>query len=317
MQRIASTFLIAVLLVVTDCIAQTQGNADEVLVENKSITLTRADYQLELLRVPAEMRPEFAANPKRLTTLLNQILVNKTLAKQARDDGLDRDPELSARLAHEIDRFYAQAEMAKIEKDAGAYFDAHASDYLAKAHEMYLLDKAKYRIPEEVSASHILFNVTKRGDAAALAAAKEARAKLAAGADFGTLAREVSDDPTALTNSGVLGWFAAGKMDPAFSNATFALKNVGDLSEPVLTQFGYHIIRLDGRHPAQEKSFEQASKQIMAELRERAVAEARTARIQAIETDPNTKVNQAAIDALVVKLPTVPKIPKPQAPAVQ
>ena len=317
MQHIASAFLIAVLLVVTDCVAQTQANPNEVLLENKYIKLTRADYELELLRVPEEMRAEFAANPKRLTTLLNQVLVNKTLAQQARDEGLDRDPELSARLAHELDRFYAQAEVAKIEADAGAEFDAHASDYLAKAREMYLLDKAKYRVPEEVSASHILFEVSKRGDAAALAAANEARAKLVAGADFATLAREISDDPTAKTNAGALGYFTVDKMDPAFSKAAFALKDVGDLSEPVLTRFGYHIIRLDGRHPAEQKPFEKASKQIMTELRERYIKHAREARIEAIETDPNAKVNQAAIDALVVKLPAVPKVPKPQAPAIQ
>jgi peptidyl-prolyl cis-trans isomerase C len=307
MQRIASAILLAVLLVAADCIAQTTGAPDEVLAENDSIKITRADYELELLRVPAEMRFEFAASPKRLTTLLNQLLVDKTLAQQARDSGLDRDPELAARLAHEINRFYAEAEVLKIEQDAGAYFDAHASDYLPKAREMYLLDKDKYRVPDQVSASHILFETSKRGDAAALALAKETRAKLVAGADFSTLAREVSDDPSAEANGGTLGWFPASKMDPAFSKAAFELKNVGDLSQPVLTKFGYHVIRLDGRRAGEQRSFEQASKQIMAELRERYVRETRQAHVQAILTDSHTKVNQAAIDALVVKLPKVPK----------
>ena len=314
MQRIASAILLAVLLVAVDCIAQTKGAPDEVLAENDSIKITRADYELELLRVPAEMRVEFAASPKRLTTLLNQLLVDKTLAQQARDAGLDRDPELAARLAHELNRFYAEAEVLKIEQDAGAYFDAHASDYLPKAREIYLLDKDKYRIPDQVSASHILFETSKRGDAAALALAKATRAKLEAGADFSTLAREVSDDPSAEANGGALGWFPAAKMDPAFSKVAFELKNVGDLSQPVLTKFGYHIIRLDGRRPGEKRSFEQASKQIMAELRERYVRETRQAHVQAILNDSHTKVNQAAIDALVVKLP---KVPNPALPAIQ
>src|SRR5271169_1716605 len=171
MQRIAPAILLAVLFVAVDCIAQTKGSPDEVLAENDSIKITRADYELELLRVPAEMRVEFAASPKRLTTLLNQLLVDKTLAQQARDAGLDRDPELAARLAHEIDRFYAEAEVLKIEQDAGAYFDAHVSDYLPKARETYLLDKSKYLLPEQVSASHILFTTSKRDNAAALALA--------------------------------------------------------------------------------------------------------------------------------------------------
>jgi peptidyl-prolyl cis-trans isomerase C len=314
MQRIASAILLAVLLVAVDCIAQTKGAPDEVLAENGSIKITRADYELELLRVPAEMRVEFAASPKRLTTLLNQLLVDKTLAQQARDAGLDRDPELAARLAHELNRFYAEAEVLKIEQDAGAYFDAHASDYLPKAREIYLLDKDKYRVPDQVSASHILIEAAKRGDAEALALAKATRAKLEAGADFSTLAREVSDDPSAEGNGGSLGWFPASKMDPAFSKAAFELKKVGDLSEPVRTRFGYHIIRLDGRRSGEKQSFEQASKQIMTDLRGRYIKETRQARVQAILNDPHTKVNQVAIDALVVKLPNVPK---PALPAVE
>ncbi len=313
MQRFASTMLIAVLLIATDCIAQTPGDPNEVLAENQWVKLTRADYELELLRVPEEMRSEFAASPRRLTTLLNQALVNKTLAKQARDAGLDRDPELTARLAHEIDRFWAQAEVLKIEQDAGADFDAHASDYLPKAHEMYLLNKDKYRRPEEISASHILFSTPKHSDAAAYQLAKETRAKLAAGADFATLARQLSDDPSAEANGGALGWFPATKMDPAFSKAAFGLKNVGDLSEPVQSKFGYHVIRLDGKRPGEDRPFDQVSNQIMAELRERYVSETRDARLEAIRTDPGTKVNQAAIDALVVKLPDVPRhVPAPQ-----
>jgi peptidyl-prolyl cis-trans isomerase C len=307
MQRIASTLLIAVLFIAADCIAQTEGDPNEVLAENQWVKLTRADYELELLRVPEEMRSEFAASPRRLTTLLNQALVNKTLAKQARDAGLDRDPALTARLAHEVDRFWAQAEVLKIEQDAGAEFDAHASDYLPKAREMYLLDKNKYRRPDEISASHILFSTTKRSDAAAYQLAKETRAKLAAGADFATLARQLSDDPSAEANGGALGWFPATKMDPAFSKAAFGLKNVGELSEPVQSKFGYHVIRLDGKRPGEDRPYDQVSKQIMAELRERYVSETRDARLEAIRTDPGTKVNQAAIDALVVKLPDLPR----------
>lgn len=316
MQRIASTLFTAMLLVATACIAQTQGSPDDVLVENQWVKITRADYELELERVPPESRYEFAASPKRLTALLNQVLVNMTMAKLARNAGLDRDPEISARFAHEADRFYAQAEMLRIDVDAGAYFDAHLNDYLPKAREVYLLDKAKYHFPEQVSASHILFSTATRGDHAAYALVQETRAKLAAGADFAALARQLSDDPTAKTNGGALGWFTAAKMDPAFSKAAFGLKNVGELSEPVQSQFGYHVIRLDGRRPGEQKSFEQASRQIMAELRERYVKETREARVEEIRTDPKTKVNQAAIDALVVKLPDIPT-PHPSSSAAQ
>jgi hypothetical protein len=98
-------------------------------------------------------------------------------------------------------------------------------------------------------------------------------------------------------------------MDPDFTKAAFALKNVGDLSEPVKTAFGWHIIRLDGRRPAQELPFEQVQKQIMAELKMRYIKDVRSTRLTAISHDPAMKVNQAAVDALVVKVPKIPDDP--------
>ena len=103
-------------------------------------------------------------------------------------------------------------------------------------------------------------------------------------------------------------------MDPAFSNAAFALKNVGDLSEPVQSSFGWHIIRLDGRRPSAEIPFDKARKQILADLRARHVKETLQAKLDAIRADPSMKVNQPAIDALVVKLPELPRSLPPPTP---
>ena len=316
LQRIAGALALAALVIGTDCLAQALKAEDEVLAENALVKLTRADYVTDLLmRVPAEMRAEFAANPTRLTMFLNTLLIDKTLAKQARDAGLDRDPEISRRLALEADRVLAVAMVGKIERDAAAEFDAREVDFLAKAREVYALNKEKYKTSEQVSASHILFDTTKRDDAAALALAKEVRARLVAGADFAKVAAEVSDDPTAKTNGGELGWFGPGKMDPAFSKAAYGLKNTGDLSEPVKSSFGWHVIRLDGRRPPREVPFERAQKQIMAELRTRYIKDAREAKLAAISHDPAMKVNQAAVDSLLVKLPEMPdpsKLPVPK-----
>ena len=311
LQRIAGALALAALVSGADCLAQALKAEDEVLAENALVKLTRADYETDLQRVPAKMRAEFAANPTRLTMFLNTLLIDKTLARQARDAGLDRDPEISRRLALELDRALAKAMVEKIERDAAAEFDARGADFLAKAREVYALNKEKYRTSEQVNASHILFDTTKRDDAAALALAKEARARLAAGADFAKVAAEVSDDPTAKENGGALGWFAPGTMDPAFTKAAFALKNAGELSEPVKSSFGWHIIRLDARRPARELTFERARKQIMLELKQRYVAQTRQAKLEAIGHDPAMKVNQAAIDALVVKYPTQQFTPKP------
>ena len=314
LQRIAGALALAALVSGADCLAQALKAEDEVLAENALVKLTRADYETDLQRVPAKMRAEFAANPTRLTMFLNTLLIDKTLARQARDAGLDREPEISRRLALELDRALAKAMVEKIERDAAAEFDAREADFLAKAREVYALNKEKYKTSEQVSASHILFDTTKRDDAAALALAKEARARLAAGADFAKVAAEVSDDPTAKENGGALGWFVPGTMDPAFTKAAFALKNAGELSEPVKSSFGWHVIRLDGRRPPREVPFERAQRQIMADLKTRYINDAREGKLAAISHDPAMKVNQAAVDSLLVKLPELPGSPKLPAP---
>ena len=291
-----------------------QGSPDDILVENSLAKLTRGDYEADLQRVPQEQRAPFASDPKRLTAMLNNLLITKTLAAEARQAGVDRDPQVARLLALETDRALAQAQVRRIEEAAGAEFDAKRSEILLRAREIYLLEKDKYRVPEEVQASHILFNTQKNGPDAALALANETRAKLVAGANFATLAEEISDDPAAKANRGELGWFGSGKMDPDFTKAAFELKTAGDISEPVKSRFGYHLILLEGRRPARQLSFDEVKDQIIAELRTRYISDKREAKLASIREDPKMKVDQQAVDALVNRVdPQLFKRARPQA----
>jgi peptidyl-prolyl cis-trans isomerase D len=82
--------------------------------------------------------------------------------------------------------------------------------------------------------------------AAALEEARQIYTELQAGADFAELARARSRDPGSAPQGGDLGWFGRGEMTPVFDSVAFEL-DVGEISEPVLSGYGYHIIRLDGR----------------------------------------------------------------------
>jgi peptidyl-prolyl cis-trans isomerase D len=96
-----------------------------------------------------------------------------------------------------------------------------------------------------VKASHILINIT--GDtAAAKTKAEEIYNKAKSGSDFGELAFQLSEDPSAKTNRGNLGWFTKGAMVKEFEEAAFN-GNTGDIIGPIKTQFGYHIIKVDGK----------------------------------------------------------------------
>jgi len=304
----------AILLLIQGIPAFAQAGGDEVLADNGIVKLMRSDYETELSRMPPEVRGGFATDPKRLTGLLNNLLTSKTLAAQARAEGLDRDPVIVRRFQLETDRFLAAAEVQRMEQRAEAEFDAKRDQYLARAREIYALDRQKYASPAQVSASHILFKTDTRSADAALALAQDAKAKLRSGTDFATLAKQVSEDPTAKDNGGALGWFTAERMDPAFSKAAFELGKPGDISEPVLSRFGYHLIRLDGRKPAGQQPFEDVKDQIMLDLRARYVEEQRIQKIDAIRNDPKLKVNQAAVDSLLQRVgsPTSPMAPAPQ-----
>ena len=275
---------------------------EEVLAENAQTRLTRADYDADIQRLPVEMRDEFATDPRRLSAYLTNLLIVKTLAADARKAGLENDPVLQRRVALEVDRALADTQLRRVEEAAGKEFDAKSGEYLVKAKEIYLVQKDKYRTPEQINASQILFDLTHHTPDEALALAQETRKKLVAGADFNATAKELSDDPSAKSNGGQIGWFTRDRMDPSFSQAAFDMKNVGEISEPIKSRFGYHLIRLEGRRAAEVRPFEAVQPRIMAELRKRYVEEARDARTNAIRVDPGLKVNQPAVDALVVKV---------------
>jgi peptidyl-prolyl cis-trans isomerase C len=273
-----------------------------VLMSNSLASVTQAEYDAELLKLPADMREGFANNAKRVYDLLVRMLVQKSLAAQARAAKLDQRPDVATRLALEIDRFLAAIEVDTVEKAAIAEFDANIARQETRAREFYLIDKNRFMTPPQISATHILFDTKKHSSEEARKLAEETRAKIAAGADMGKLAKELSDDPTASTNGGSLGWFSEKDMDPAFAAAAFALAKPGDLSQPVKSQYGWHIVRLDEKRPAKLKTFEESRDTIMAELRRRFVDEKRDAWLAAVRNDPKTQVNRDAIDALIPKV---------------
>ena len=273
-----------------------------VLLSNSFAKVTKAEYDAELTKLPPDMREGFANNPRRVNELLLRMLVQKSLAEQARRAKLDVRPDNATRLALEVDRFLAGLEVEAVEAAAAAEFNAQSARFETRAKELYLIDKTPFTNPPQISATHILFDTKKRTPDEAKKLAAETRAKIAAGADMGKLAREISDDPTAGQNGGQLGWFSEKEMDAGFSKAAFALAKAGDLSEPVQSQFGWHLIRLDGKRPPSVKTYEEARDQIMAELRKRYIEEKREAAIGGIRRDPATTVNRDAVSALTPKV---------------
>jgi peptidyl-prolyl cis-trans isomerase D len=133
-----------------------------------------------------------------------------------------------------------------------------------KAHE------AAFTTPERVHAKHILI-AAPEGDAAADQKAKakiqEISQALKQGADFSVVAKNSSSDVGSAKNGGDLGWFVRGQMVPEFEKAAFALTKPGSLSEPIRTQFGYHLIQLVEHKASENRPFDKVKNLVEAQLK--------------------------------------------------
>jgi parvulin-like peptidyl-prolyl isomerase len=208
--------------------------------------ITKAEFEQIFQQVVSQMPPErrgAADSPQAKRQLAEQLAELKALAQEARRQKIDQTPEAKAQLAMRDDQLIAGLLFQRISKDTKpspadlqAYYDGHKNEW------------------ETVAARHILIRMKgspvtlKEGqkdltDEEALAKAKDLRAKIVAGGDFAALAKAESDDVGSGANGGSLGEFARGRMVPPFDEAAFTLK-VDEVSEPVKTQFGYHIIQV-------------------------------------------------------------------------
>jgi len=179
---------------------------------------------------------------------------------------------------------------AKVDDVAvAAYYKAHQSEYMTpesvhlqyaelrleslaaqqslsdqELRAAYEKQRGRLEVAEKRHARHIL--ITGKDDAAALAQAQQVLAQAKAGKDFGELAKQYSQDPGSAPNGGDLGWADRNSFVKPFADALFSMK-VGEISGPIKTQFGYHIIRLDEIQQGKTKSFEEARPELEAQLR--------------------------------------------------
>ncbi|MFD0829178.1 peptidylprolyl isomerase [Neobacillus sp. M.A.Huq-85] len=188
---------------------------------------------------------------------LQQLVYEKVLAKKYNVTNKELDTkvaQLKEQLGSNFEAALAQYGY-KSEADLKKTMKVGMMQEKAAMKDVKVTDKelkdayAKYQ--PEIKARHILVNDLKT--------AKEVKKKLDAGEKFEDLAKKYSQDPGSAQNGGDLGWFGTGKMDPAFEKAAYALK-INEISEPVKSQFGYHIIQVTDKK--KKKSFDQMKKEL-------------------------------------------------------
>ena len=211
------------------------ARVDGVEITTDELQLAETDFAAQLQRIPKAQHRQ---------VLLDVLVDIHVLARAAEREGLDKGAEFADRLA-----------FLKARALRNAYFKKRIEDEITEADLRRIYDREIGKlVPEdEIKASHIL--VKTRAEAEAILA------ELRAGRDFAELAREKSIDPTAKRNGGDLGYFTRGRMVKSFEDAAFALK-AGQLSAPVESQFGWHVIRMEDRRKQQPPTFEEVREQI-------------------------------------------------------
>jgi peptidyl-prolyl cis-trans isomerase D len=137
--------------------------------------------------------------------------------------------------------------------------------------EYYASHQQEFASAEQLHVRHILIRPKTQDDAGwrdAQGRAREVYAKaVAPKADFGAVAKQFSEDPGSKDSGGDLGWFARGRMVKEFEDAAFALQP-GEVSGPVKSQFGYHILKLEGRKPGGVRPLSEVQDEIKGKLLE-------------------------------------------------
>lgn len=236
--------------------AQSAPANDPVVLTIGTEKITQSQFEAMIATLPAQQRAQITT-PEQKKKVAEQLAELKILAQDARAHKLDQDPQMKVKLALGADQVLAQADYQAMgsrpadDAAARAFYDSHLEDF------------------QEVTARHILIRTQgsqaplrpgqkELTDAEALQKAKDLRAKIIAGASFADIAKADSDDTGSGANGGDLGAFTKGKMVPEFEKAAFSQK-IGEVGEPVKTQFGYHLILVEKR---ETKPFEAAKAEI-------------------------------------------------------
>ena len=227
-------------------------------IGEEKITAAEFDHMIDM--IPEQYRNQMRTTGRR--QFAENITRLKIMSQEAHRLKLEDTPAYKNQLAFQAEQILAQQYYQNLtattkadEATARKYYDEHKGDYLQVKARHILIRAKGSAVPLKKDAKELT-------DEEALAKAKEIRQKLVDGADFATLAKAESDDAGSGANGGDLGTFGHGRMVPAFEEVAFKIP-VGELSEPVKSQFGYHIIKVESR---QEKTFVEVRPEIERKL---------------------------------------------------
>jgi len=220
----------------------------DILATVNGDTITTEEFNAIKLQLP----PQAQGNDD---AVLNQLIELKALAQKAEADGLAKEAAIQSEIARAKESILANHLVKRMMKDMKI-----TDEELKQGYEKMLVNLPK---KQEMKAAHILVENEDQ--------AKDIQKKINDGGNFAELAKANSIDPGSKDQGGDLGWFEAGMMVPEFSAAAAALKPGETTKEPVKSQFGWHIIKLEETRDVPPPAFEAVKPQVENIMQQKAV----------------------------------------------
>ncbi|MDR2522228.1 MAG: peptidylprolyl isomerase [Synergistaceae bacterium] len=230
------------------------------------------------------MGPQSAVydNEQGRKAILDEMVGVHLFALSGKEKGLDKTPDYELAV-----RSFSLQTLARLTIE-NTLKDITSKEEEAK--KFYDENTNQFKKPDEIRARHILLN----DDVTSADMIKLVQDELKKGVSFDLVAAVHSKDPTAAQAGGDLGFFSRGQMVPEFEEAAFALQEPGDVSAPVLSQFGWHIIKLEGKSPSSVTPYDEVKAQIIQYLTNEKEAEAYQGALESLKKTYTVEYSEPA-----------------------
>lgn len=277
---------------------QKPQNPDAVVqVGGTAITLSELSSEYDSL--PDYARAMFQGENGK-ERFLAEVVKKEILYQQALKEGLDKDAKFQKKV-QDFRKLTLISEL--LQKQIMA--KSQATEQEAK--DYYNKNKKDFAVTSKIKASHILVKTEKE--------AQQIQARLKKGEKFEAIAKEASIDKASAANGGDLGYFTKGEMAPEFERAAVNL-NIGEISGPVKTSFGYHIIKVTDRKAGPVVEFDKVKNMIIQRLSGERQKEAFDRYVNELKKNVDVKINKDALAKLSLQEPKQENIPaEKKAPA--
>jgi peptidyl-prolyl cis-trans isomerase C len=230
--------LLFIVLFIFSC-SKKEGGKILATIDNDTVTLE--EFNKELDRIPINMKMLVATESGK-KSYLDRLIVKRLLLREAKKEKVDNEKDFQEKLTDIKEQLLMESLLKKkinvdsktTDVDLKKYYDTHKEDFKRE---------------KEINTRHILLKTEEE--------AKQIQSRLLKGEDFVELAKQYSIDPNAKTTGGEIGFHPKGTLLPEYEGTAFKLSKTGQISGIVKTQFGYHIIRLEGMKAPSYVPFEE------------------------------------------------------------